>query len=541
MKMKSLLLLSIMVLLTSCASHRTAKISDTMAMKKTASDQGAEQAERIAPKEEFAGLDTKQFYSMTVKNAEIKDALLLLSRKTGMTIVTDRDVTGRVTADLKNMTLKDILYVLLKPYGYTVYVEQGLIRVSKPRLITRTFFVNYIKDKRSSNSTMSAAISESGSSGYNQGGTSINLNVSSGGASGGSSSGSTSGQQGSVSVQTSSVSDYWNEVIKGLEVIVFGDSSRSSKTEGYSKGDKSGKQLIVNELAGIVYVRDYSDNMENVKSFLDDVERNVKRQVLIQAHIAEVALNDTFSFGLNWNYLLTNRIGSDVKPIQFSQNLVPSVQSNVFQMSISNNKVSALLDAMREQGNLNMLSSPKISTLNNQKAVIKLTTKEVSWLMNSAYNAQGNVLLSYTTPQIDEVGIFLDVTPQINEKGSITMQIHPSISEKTRTSISPDGKSSKPIIDIREVDTMIDVKNNQTVVIAGLIVDKIIETKKSVPFLGDIPFIGNLFSYISQDKKKTELVILITPYILNDKSIADIRVEHEERLKNAAKKFIPTP
>jgi len=514
-----------------------------MAMKKPAADQGIEQAgERISPKEEFAGLDTKQTYSLTVKNAEIKDTLLLLSRKTGMTIMTDRDVTGRVTADLKNMTLKDIMYVLLKPHGYTVYVEHGIIRVSKPRLITRTFFVNYIKDKRSSNSTMSAAISESGSPGYNQGGASINLNVSSGGASGASnSSGVSSGQQGSVSVQTSSVSDYWNEVIKGLEVIVFGDSSRSIKTDGYSKGDKSGKQLIVNELAGLVYVRDYSDNMENVKSFLDDVERNVKRQVLIQAHIAEVSLNDTFAFGLDWNYLLTNRIGSDVKPMQFSQNLVPAVPSNVFQVSITNNKVSALLDAMREQGNLNMLSSPKISTLNNQKAVIKLTTKEVSWLMNSAYNAQGNVLLSYTTPQIDEVGIFLDVTPQINEKGSITMQIHPSISEKTRTSLSPDGKSSKPIIDIREVDTMIDVKNNQTVVIAGLIVDKIIETKKSVPFLGDIPFLGNLFSYISQEKKKTELVILITPYILNDKSIADIRTEHEERLKNAAKKFIPTP
>jgi MSHA biogenesis protein MshL len=179
--------------------------------------------------------------------------------------------------------------------------------------------------------------------------------------------------------------------------------------------------------------------------------------------------------------------------------------------------------------------------MNNQKAVIKLTTKEVSWLSNAVYNAQGQVSFKYSTPQVDEVGIFLDVTPQINEKGTVSMQIHPSISEKSKTSTSPDGTSSKPIIDIREVDTMIEVRNGETVVIAGLIVDKIVETRRSVPFLGDIPFLGALFRYVTQEKKKTELVILITPYLLTEKSVAEIRKEHEERLKKAGREFSATP
>lgn len=526
------------VMLTACASPKPAKVPDTMALTVPIIDEAVQAAEYPPTPEEFAGLDTKQTYTFTVKNAEIQDALFLLSRQTGASIAADRDVTGKVNLDIQNRSLKDILVAMLKPAGYTVYVENGIIRVSRPKLISRTFNVNYIKDRRSSTSTMNAAISETGGSAYTS-------SSSVGGASGAtSSSGSSGSHQGSVTVQTSGVSDFWAEIIRGLEVIIFGDASSSGKYEnGYSRGDKSGKRLVVNELAGLVHIRDFSDNMENVKAFLDDVEKSVKRQVLIQAHIVEVTLNNTFSLGVDWSYLRTlNAGGSNPTTVNMTQNLVPTPPTNVFQFSISNNKLSALLDAMKEQGQLKMLSSPKVSTLNNQKAVIKLTTKEVSWYQKTTtYPGSPPVQVTDTLPQIDEIGIYLDVTPQINDRGTISMQIHPSISEKSRTSVSPDGKSSKPVIDIREVDTMIDVKNGQTAVIAGLIVDKITETKRSVPFLGDIPWLGALFRYTSQEKRKTELVMFITPYMLTDKSIAEIRKEHEERLNKAGRTFEPTP
>lgn len=295
-------------------------------------------------------------------------------------------------------------------------------------------------------------------------------------------------------------------------------------------------------MAGIIYVTDYSDNMEKVADFLKDVEKAVRRQVMIQAHIVEVSLDDSYKFGINWTLLVGSGTGESGELFRFSQGLVPIPESEVFQIGLSNKKVTALLDAMKTQGQVNVLSSPKISTMNNQRAVIKLTTKEVSWITNSILNAEGNTILTYTTPQIDEVGIFLDVTPQIDETGLITMQIHPSISDKRPIdSKSPDGKSSRPIIDVREVDTMVKVSNGQTIVIAGLIVDKINETIRRVPFLGDLPLLGNLFKQTVQEKRKSELVLLLTPYVLSDLIIEEIRKEHERRLSQIGRGFEPVP
>ena len=535
--------LIVIPLLAACASPRIAKIPDTMSLKEPGAGTAQEKPRAEAGgRDEFKGIDGDQKYSLSVRNADLADVLILLSRKSGQTIIADRDVTGKVTAEIKDQGLKDILASILKPQGYSVTVENGIVRVIKSRLISKTFSLNYIKGSRASTSTMNAAINESVNGGISSAGGSINLNVSSGGATGASyGDSSSSSQQGSVSVKTSGVSDFWSEVTRGLEVIVFGDSGSGKHENGYSRADKTGRKLIVNELAGIIYVKDYSDNMENVQAFLDDVEHSVKKQVLIQAHIVEVSLNDDFSLGIDWNKIAGSGTGPSGERWKFSQNLVPTPPTEVFQIAFTAAKASALLDAMKQQGTLNMLSSPKIATLNNQKAVIKLTTKEVTWIASSIFNAQGNVLANYTTPQINEVGIFLDVTPQIGDRDNVTMQIHPSISELSSTSISPDGKSSAPIIDIREVDTMVEAKNEQTVVIAGLIVDKILETKRGVPLLGDIPYLGWLFSFISHSKQKTELVILITPYVLNDKSIADIRQRHEDRLSKAGRTFFPTP
>jgi MSHA biogenesis protein MshL len=529
--------------LPACSSPKIMKIPDTLAIKDYAPETGSgKKADVVERKDDFNTLDKEQTYSLSVREADLRNVLLLLSKKSGVTIIIDEDVAGKVTADFRDKSIREILAAILKPAGYAVFVDNGLVRVGRAQLVSRTFYMNYIKDKRSSTSTMNAAISESGMTGYIPTTSSINLNLSSG-TTGAVTPGTTSSsQQGNVTVQTSGVSDFWSGVIGGLEVIIFGDTTISKNYDsGFSRGDKLGRQLVVNELAGVIYVRDYSDNMENISSFLDDIEEAVKRQVLIQAHIVEVTLNDAFSMGIDWSALVGSGTGPNGELLKFSQSLVPAVPSKVFQFSVSDERVNALLDAMKDQGQVHTLSSPKIATLNNQKAVIKLTTKEVSWITNTVLNANGEVTIVYTSPQIDEVGIFLDVTPQIDDQGNIAMQIHPSISDKTGTSFSPDGQSSKPIIDTREVDTMIDIKDGQTIVIAGLIVDKIIDEKRSVPILGDLPLIGTLFSLQRQEKKKTELVIFITPYVLNKKNIDEIRREHEQRLSDAGRQLLMTP
>jgi MSHA biogenesis protein MshL len=390
---------------------------------------------------------------------------------------------------------------------------------------------------------MNAAIS-SGNTSSGTTGNSTNINISSGGQSGSSSSSSASSTaQGNVNVTTSGTADLWREIRKGLEVLIFGDIKDTGETEGgFSRGDeKTGKKLVLSEIAGIVLITDNSDNMEKIEDFLKDVEQAAKKQVMIQAHIVEVALNDNYKFGINWDALLQFPSNWD---ITLSQNLVPPLPTGAepaFRINVSHNKVDAVIEAMKEQGQVEVLSSPKVSTMNNQKAVIKLTTKEVSWVTNSFLNSTGDVLLTYTTPQIDEIGLFLDVIPQVDDNGVITMQIHPSISEKTRESSSPDQKSTKPVIDTREVDTMIKTRNGQTIVIAGLITNKLTDTTKSVPLLGDIPVIGAAFKQVIQEKRKSELVILMTPFVLTDRSIEDIRKEHEERLRKAGRTFEAVP
>lgn len=535
----------ITLIIYGCAAPQIAPVSETMSMKEVPQVEAPKPEEVPKPlKEETEVPKGEGLFSLSVRDVDIRDVFLLLSKDSGVNIIADADVTGKISVDFTGLNLQSALYAITRPLGYTFRMDKGFIRVSKPMLETMFFSLNYITGRRASTSTMQAAITGGGTTATPIGTTSnINLNLTTTGTTQATQATTTAGGQGNVNITTSGVSDFWNEVRKGLEVIIFGDTTGGDLSEGgFSRGDKSGKRLIINEMAGVIHVTDYSDNMERIADFLNDVEKAVRRQVMIQAHIVEVLLDDSYSFGINWTLLTGSGRGKDGEELfRFSQGLVPVPETEVFQIGITDKKFTALLDAMKKQGQVNVLSSPKISTMNNQRAVIKLTTKEVSWITNTILNAEGNVVLSYTTPQIDEVGIFLDVTPQIDEWGTITMQIHPSISEKIRESESPDKKSKRPVIDVREVDTMVKVRNGQTIVIAGLITDKVNEATTRVPFLGDLPLLGNLFRQTIQEKRKSELVLLLTPYVLSDLTIEEIRKEHEKRLGSIGRSFELVP
>ncbi len=529
------------VIVSGCATPKIAELEDTMILPEPPEIRQPEPKPQPPARDVLPEKRPADLFSLSVRDADLRDVFLLLSKDSGVNIIADMDVAGTISIDFTDLTLESALYAITRQLGLTFWPDKGFIRVSRPTLDTRSFRMNYITGTRSSSSTMSAAITGSGGYGGAYGSTSnINLNLTgTADTAAATSSGSSSGQ-GNVNVTTSGTSDFWRDVRTGLEVIIFGDTQGGTQG-GFSRGDKTGKKLIISELAGLIQVTDYSDNMERIEDFLRDVQKSVRKQVMIQAHIIEVSLNDTYKLGIDWE--LITRSGAETFTI--SQGLLTSPPSEVFQLDYdlvkSSETFTALIDAMKEQGQVNILSSPTVSSMNNQKAVIKLSTKEVSWVTSSYLNATGDVLLSYTSPQIDEVGLFLDVTPQVADNGVITMQIHPSISEKLRDSVSPDGESIKPVIDTREVDTVIKTRNGQTIVIAGLITDKLNDNIRSVPVLGDIPVVGTFFKQTVQEKRKSELVILITPYVLTDQSVEDIRVEHINRLKKAGRVFESVP
>ncbi len=546
MRYVTLAVLAIPLGVVGCTNPTAGKMKDTMALPAyTAPVTPQKPAAPPKDPDAYRSSDPGRSYSLTLKNADLRDVLMLLSKESGVSIVAERGLRGTVQVEAKNKKLGEMLYTILKPLGYTASVENGMILVGRPKLTTRTFRMNYLKDTRNSSS---------------------NMNVS----------GFAAGGSGSVSVSTTGKSDFWGAVESSLEMFVFGTSGKGKRDGGgYIVGEvekkqtpetKSSsspsagaltvlsetddpllsstrlnenqlKQLVVNELAGIIQITDFPENLDKIALFLTDVEEGSKRQVLIQAHIMEVSLKDSFSMGIDWKVVIDKASNFSI-----AQTLIPrttsTTGSNVFKISGAGSDFSAMLDAMKEQGNVNMLSSPKITALNNQKAVIKLTTKEVSWVSTKTTSATLAGADTYTTtPQIDEVGIFLDVTPQIGQDGSIVMQIHPSVSEKKSMSESPDKTSTKPVIDVREIDTMVDAKAGETIVIAGLISDKLLESKTGIPILGDIPYLGALFSYSSQSRTKTELVIMMTPYFLNAKTIDEIRRDHEKRIQNIGGDF----
>ncbi len=246
--------------------------------------------------------------------------------------------------------------------------------------------------------------------------------------------------------------------------------------------------------------------------------------MIIEAKIIEVKLNDLTQSGVNWTAVLGN-------VLRAQQTLSPG---GTFQIGVTRGNFNVLMDALSTQGTVNVLSSPTVSTLNNQPAVIRVGTQDVFFTTQTQINQQtGAIASTIVIPSAINEGIVLDVTPQISEDGIITMNIHPTITERTGQVTSPSG-GTVPIVDVRETDTVVRVREQETVIIAGLISDKTIETVDKVPVLGDIPGLGVLFRRSSKDRRKTDLAILLTPRILDIRSAVDYaksRIEQQEQLK----------
>jgi type II secretory pathway component GspD/PulD (secretin) len=178
------------------------------------------------------------------------------------------------------------------------------------------------------------------------------------------------------------------------------------------------------------------------------------------------------------------------------------------------------MQAISDQGDVKVLSSPTIATLNNQKAIIRVGNQDVFFITGAV--ATQTTVTQIIQPMTIDIGIILDVTPQIAEDGTIIMNIHPSITEKTGEKLTPDGKTTFPLMSVRETDTTVRVKNGQTIIIAGLMQEKKDEALSGIPGLGSIPWVGGLFRYKTGTKRNAELVIMITPTLQLGKKVEDL-------------------
>ena len=455
------------------------------------------------------------------------------------------DVSGNISANLKDVTLFEALDAVRELYGYDYKVEGTTIFIKPLTVQTRMFQVNYLagvrkgtSNLRVSSTSISNATSQNSSSGNNNPVPGNNQAP-----------GMQSQVQDSSNVSTSSSSDFWLELKTALEAIVG--------------AGKDGHSVIISPQSGVIVIRALPDQLRNVEQYLKASQVAVERQVILEAKILEVELNGSFQSGINWASFASfrgshdNRVstgfvapGTTLAPLPFSGGQPSSLVTtgtaaiaassgfslgaasqaagSLFGLALQTSNFAALITFLESQGTVHVLSSPRIATLNNQKAVLKIGTDEffvtgVSTTTNT--NATG---VGSTSPSVSLQpffsGVVLDVTPQIDDHGNIILHVHPSVSQVSTVTKSVDlgsaGNLNLPLASssTSEMDSMVRGQDGRVVAIGGLMRQSTTSDTSQVPGAGGLPVIGALFRNTGNVSQKRELVVLIKPTIVEGAS-----------------------
>jgi MSHA biogenesis protein MshL len=454
----------------------------------------------------------------------VRELLLLLVRDTNLSVVPDPDVDGTFSGELKNVTLRQALDLILHPLTLEYQFADNILRVTRRQMETQIFNINHVATRRSG----------SRGSGRGLGATGAGLTGGAGGAGGGGGYGGTGGGYGGVggygggaggiggnsaSVSSSDFGDVFEEIQGGLQTLMSSDG-----------------RFNLDRKVGLLQVTDYRSNLDLIAQYLEAVETRVLRQVQIQAKVVEVELRDEFSAGIDWSAVFRSAGNS----VTMTQRLAPTRGSSAFTVGVNIRDFKGLLEAFASQGKVNVMASPRVMAMNNEPAVMRVGTQDVFFVTTSQVDATtGQILQTVVTPQSITEGIILSVTPQIGADGIIHLSITPTITERTGTATSRLG-DQVPIVAVRETDTMVRVHEGETVVIAGLMQERALTDKTKVPVLGDIPLVGGLFQRQEKSKRKTDLVIMLTPVILSPGEIAaataaDLQRMYEEQKAPARK------
>ncbi|WP_323060534.1 pilus (MSHA type) biogenesis protein MshL [Aeromonas hydrophila] len=430
-------------------------------------------------------------------------------------------VAGQISVELKNVTLTEVLAVVGDMYGFDVQRKGNVFHVYPAGLRTETIPVNYLMMSRrglsrTSVSTGGVASNDNNSSNNNNFDNANNNTNNS--TSNRSSNGSSNSDSNGTRIETDTNSDYWTDLRDTLQTLI---------------GSGDGRAVITSPQAGLVTIRAYPKELKAVREFLNQSESHLKRQVVLEARILEVSLNEGYEQGVDWSGLSASWDGN--KGITGGGSLTPSTIANtpnqIFSalgggagFKISDGNFNVAVNLLKTQGDVNTLSSPRVTATNNQKAVIKVGTDEYFVTNASTTTTTSGTSAPIVTPNVELTpffsGIALDVTPQIDEEGKVLLHIHPSVIDTEEQKKTIDVGTADPLIlplaksSIRESDTVVQANNGDIIVIGGLMKTDKQEIVSKVPLLGDIPWVGEAFTNRRESTKKVELVILLKPTVV---------------------------
>jgi type II secretory pathway component GspD/PulD (secretin) len=433
---------------------------------------GAPQMDPIQEAMTFEALHTDEqylepgsLYSLSVRNADVRDVLLALGRQSPFNFVVSPYVEGAVTLDMHDVPLQNLMDAIVNPLDLTYRIDGDIIWVQPLDTSSEFFTLNYIITRRTSTRTVTgntiAGSSDFGSNGSNNG----------------------------------------VDTVSSTERTAIFENIRASIAMLMSPDG----QVEINEESGLVSVIDYKQNLMRIEQFLQRVSESLNRQVMIQAKLVEVTYSRGDQFGIDWA-----AVAGDM-----SLSIAGNTTGQVLQGVLNTDDVDMVVRAIAERQNVAIRNSPNVSSLNNQAAIIVLGEQEVIFeTIEDLDEVTGQVIRRRTTPRSITVGVSLHVMPQIASNGKITLNIHNRVTEKVGEAVGPDG-TRVPELSVREVDTIAHMRQGQTMVLAGMTTEREIEARSGVPILSDIPLIGGLATTRRDEKRKTELVLFITPTLVH--------------------------
>lgn len=460
-------------------------------------------------------------YSIDVYDIPAEQLLLAIGRDAGLELDLHAGITGKVSLQAHDRPLGELLERIARQVDLRYELRGRHLRVRPDTPFIRSYAVDYVNLSRDMRGTVatSTQIATSGSGGAGQR------------ASAASGAGNTSITQ----IETRSANDFWNTLEHNLAAILAGPG-RTPDCGGERGGERTGgcrnADLMLNRESGIVMARATQRQHEELEAFLAGVQRAARRQVMIEATIVEVTLADGYRQGIDWTRLGVP--GWSVRP-RGSGDATPG-QPTLSYLSANSDIRLELLETF---GTVKVLSSPRLSVLNNQTAMLKVVEEVVYFLVDSTtteYDDRKQARISATTtPQSVSVGMVMSVTPQISADGDITLNVRPTISGISGFKDDPnpslgDIPNRVPQIRTREIESMLRLRSGEVAVLGGLMEDRVDHDTGRIPLFGDLPVVGELFTRRDNNVRRTELLIFLRPLLIDEPGMRGGYAEYAGRL-----------